>query len=149
MNRPGNPVSSWCRRKPGLIRISLIFLMFLLYDSICCYVFLCFFILGTRSTLQSVSLSVYVCLSACPCKVARLTAEIDDAYKDLRQHAFELHAIWVHQGTGRRTDSGGEVSSDLDETLGKFFLQASRSFLYSPGALYPSGKRENEGKQFL
>ena len=24
----------------------------------------------------------------------------------------------------------------------KFFLQASRSFLYSPGTLYPSGKRE-------
>ena len=31
----------------------------------------------------------------------------------------------------------------------KFFLQASRSFLYSSGTLYPSGKRENEGKKFL
>ena len=27
----------------------------------------------------------------------------------------------------------GEVSLDLDETLGKFFLRASRSFLYSSG----------------
>ena len=29
----------------------------------------------------------------------------------------------------------GKVSSDLDETWGKFFLQASRSFVYSSGGL--------------
>jgi len=31
-------------------------------------------------------------------EVETLTAEIGDAYRDLRQHPYELHAIWVHQG---------------------------------------------------
>ena len=50
MNHPGNPVSSWCRRKPGWNRISLVFLMVLLHFAIFYDVFQCFFILGTRST---------------------------------------------------------------------------------------------------
>ena len=40
----------------------------------------------------------------------------------------------------------GMISSDLDETWWKFFLQAPRSFLDSSGNLHPSGKREFEGK---
>eukprot|EP00928_Gymnodinium_smaydae_P013541 TRINITY_DN14936_c0_g2_i1.p1 TRINITY_DN14936_c0_g2~~TRINITY_DN14936_c0_g2_i1.p1 ORF type:complete len:1089 (+),score=206.61 TRINITY_DN14936_c0_g2_i1:132-3398(+) len=31
-------------------------------------------------------------------ELKRLSQEIDDAYKDLREHPYELHAIWVHQG---------------------------------------------------
>ena len=41
------------------------------------------------------------------------------------------------------------VFSDLGETWGTFFLEASRSILYSSGTLYPSGKHENEGKIVL
>ena len=41
------------------------------------------------------------------------------------------------------------AASDLDGTWRKFFLRASRSFLYSSGTLYPSGKQENEEKTCL
>ena len=40
MNHPDNPGSSWCRRKPGWNKISLVFLMRLLYFATFWYVFL-------------------------------------------------------------------------------------------------------------
>eukprot|EP00927_Polykrikos_kofoidii_P069183 TRINITY_DN6456_c0_g1_i1.p1 TRINITY_DN6456_c0_g1~~TRINITY_DN6456_c0_g1_i1.p1 ORF type:complete len:1247 (+),score=311.40 TRINITY_DN6456_c0_g1_i1:52-3741(+) len=48
--------------------------------------------------LRSVQESCRAQVSELKHEIDRLAEEIDDAYKQLRRHPYELHAIWAHQG---------------------------------------------------